>query len=661
MRTPFFVVAALCAAFLTTPASAAPETPTIDRVLDGSYALHGLSSVALSPDGRSVAYIDTVRNIASPTDPTPHSAIRIVPSGGGSAVRLTAGDGSKFFDEGNPVWAPDGNHVAFLSDARSPGQAQIFVADANGTHVKQIGKLKGDVQDLRFMPGGKTLSFLYIPNAPALAGPLAPAARDAGVVQSTIYEQRLATIDPSSGALHLLTPADSYVYEYDWAPDAHAAVVTYANGDGNNNWWIAQLATVAAAGGALDTIYKPALQVAIPRWSPDGKSIAFIEGLMSDEGSTGGDVYTISPNGGEPKDVTPSFHGSAAALDWIASTPSLLVTYHREGSLRLAKLDTQSDVFADVTANQTSTIFDAQLARDGKRIAFVRQSFSEAPEVYAGTLGGDVKPITSVNAGIRTYWGNAQSVTWTNDGYNVQGWLLAPLNVDPSKKYPMVVVVHGGPAAENLAMFPQRQTAALASQGYYVFMPNPRGSFGQGEKFTAANVKDFGYGDLRDILTGIDAAAKVAPIDPNRVGMYGWSYGGYMTMWTVTQTQRFKAAVAGAGVANWQSYYGQNGIDMWMIPYFGASVYDDPQVYAKSSPITFIKNVKTPTLVLHGERDTEVPAPQGYEFWHALKTIGVPTQLVIYPNEGHGVAKPADQKDIARRLVGWFDRYLKGS
>ena len=150
-----------------------------------------------------------------------------------------------------------------------------------------------------------------------------------------------------------------------------------------------------------------------------------------------------------------------------------------------------------------------------------------------------------------------------------------------------------------------------------------------------------------------------APIDPARIGMVGWSYGGFMSMWAVTQTDRFKAAVAGAGIVNWQSYYGQNRIDQWMLPFFGASVYDDPAVYAKSSPITFIKNVKTPTLVLHGDRDSEVPTPQGYEFWHALKTLGVPTQLVVYENEGHAISQPAHLVDIQKRSVEWFDRYLK--
>ena len=173
--------------------------------------------------------------------------------------------------------------------------------------------------------------------------------------------------------------------------------------------------------------------------------------------------------------------------------------------------------------------------------------------------------------------------------------------------------------------------AALSNRGYYVFLPNPRGSYGQGEDFTRANVKDFGGGDLRDTLAGIDAAIKKYPIDPARLGVTGWSYGGFMTMWTVTQTNRFHAAVAGAGIANWQSYYGQNLIDQWMIPFFGASVYDDPAVYAKSSPIQFIKQVKTPTLVIVGEHDAECPAPQSQEFWHALKTLGVPTKLIVYP------------------------------
>jgi dipeptidyl aminopeptidase/acylaminoacyl peptidase len=190
-------------------------------------------------------------------------------------------------------------------------------------------------------------------------------------------------------------------------------------------------------------------------------------------------------------------------------------------------------------------------------------------------------------------------------------------------------------------------------------MPNPRGSFGQGEAFTRANVKDFGYGDFRDIMTGVDQALKQAPIDEHRLGITGWSYGGYMTMWAVTQTNRFAAAVAGAGLANFQSYYGENQIDKWMVPFFGATVYDDPQVYAKSSPITFIKNAKTPTLVLVGDSDGECPTPQSYEFWHALKTIGTETELVVYEHEGHMFVDPGHQRDVIERVAAWFNQKLK--
>jgi dipeptidyl aminopeptidase/acylaminoacyl peptidase len=223
-----------------------------------------------------------------------------------------------------------------------------------------------------------------------------------------------------------------------------------------------------------------------------------------------------------------------------------------------------------------------------------------------------------------------------------------------------VVSVHGGPASSVKPSWPAPgfNPLLLSQQGYFVLMPNPRGSYGQGEAFTLANVKDFGGGDLRDILAGVDEAIRSAPIDPQRVGITGWSYGGYMTMWTVTQTNRFRAAVAGAGIANWESYYGENSIDQWMIPYFGASVYADPAVYAKSAPITFIRQAKTPTLVLVGDSDGECPPAQSQEFWHALKTLDVKTQLVVYPNEGHRFRKPADQRDVLLRMIRWFNANL---
>jgi dipeptidyl aminopeptidase/acylaminoacyl peptidase len=252
----------------------------------------------------------------------------------------------------------------------------------------------------------------------------------------------------------------------------------------------------------------------------------------------------------------------------------------------------------------------------------------------------------------------AKSVAWKSDGADVQGWLLLPLHA--TGKLPLITSVHGGPAAAAVPSFSGPGLARFElEKGYAIFLPNPRGSFGQGEAFAAANVRDLGHGDLRDVLAGIDAVEHAAPIDDARLGITGGSYGGFMTMWAVTQTDRFKAGVAAAGVSDWLSYYGENGIDEWMIPYFGATVYADPDVYARSSPINYIRNVKTPVFEYVGALDIECPAPQTQEFWHALHDLGVPTSYAIYPGEGHGLRDPAHIADSQARTLAWFDRYLK--
>jgi dipeptidyl aminopeptidase/acylaminoacyl peptidase len=308
--------------------------------------------------------------------------------------------------------------------------------------------------------------------------------------------------------------------------------------------------------------------------------------------------------------------------------------------------------------------FEASVSADGTKAAVIRHSAARPPEIFAGSIAGSIgswEQLTHVNDDVRPDWGQIKSVHWTSDGMTIQGWLVYPVHYDPRQRYPMVVVAHGGPAAAAASAWPGSffNINRLTKSGYFVFAPNPRGSYGMGEAFTAANVKDFGYGDLRDILAGMDMIVKTLPVDNDRIGITGWSYGGFMTMWAVTQTHRFRAAVSGAGLSNFQSYYGENDIDRWMIPYFGASVYDDPAVYARSSAINFVKNVKTPTLMVVGERDGEVPAPQSREFWHALKELGVETELVVYAGEGHAILQPEHRQDIQKRLMEWFDKYLK--
>jgi dipeptidyl aminopeptidase/acylaminoacyl peptidase len=626
------------------------------------------SSAAISPDGTAVAWDVRMRggsqiHLTSVADPDP-------------AKDKIVGTGSSGTNCGSsqPKWSPDGQSLAFVSDctvnADKPGQEQVFVWSKKSDESKQLTHLVGNIDSLTWSPDGKTIGFLFVENATRSAGALAAMKPWAGVIgEDGVEIQRVGVVGVTNGSFSQVTPATLHVYEFSWSPDSKHLVFVAANPPGENNWWVAQLYTEDIANGQPTAIMDTTkvqgslhgLQIAVPRWSPDGGQIAFIGGLMSDQGSTGGDIYLIPAAGGEPRDVTPGRAASVAFIGWLGPQ-AIGVAEHVGGNSHLAALDLRTG--HDIP--EASTTFPESIGAGGlamsvsmsqeHKIALIRSSFEMAPEVWAGSAK-NMKQITHLNDGMKPAWGKTENIEWTNDGFKVQGWLLYPANYDQSKKYPLLVSVHGGPSSAVTPRWPGVGYGGVpfSALGYFVFMPNPRGSYGQGEKFTQANMKDFGYGDLRDILAGMDVLEKRFPIDKDREGLTGWSYGGFMTMFGVTQTTRFKAAVAGAGISDWQSYYGENSIDQWMVPFFGKTVYDDPKVYAKSSAIEFIKNVKTPTLVVVGDRDGECPAPQSFEFWHALRAEGVKTQLVIYPNEGHGFRDPGHRRDVLERALNWFE------
>lgn len=564
-----------------------------------------------------------------------------------------------------PVWSPDQKALALISTDAKAGTATVNVL--RDGKLTPVAVVKGVANTVRWSPDGRQLAFLATVGAKKLTGAVEAGARQIGEigVAEQEDEQRIAVVSSGGGDFKLVSPSDTFIYEYDWTPDGKGFVVTSAKGNGDNNWWIATLGHVDAASGKLRVLAAPKMQMNMPHVSPDGKTVAFIGGLMSDFGSVGGDVYTVSIDGGEPVDVTPGFAGTFNGIAW-------------RGKQVLASVLAGADaavVAVDPAAKSSRVLWKgpvtASASRDGRFVfsldgkvaASVHEDYEHAPRIVAGRLP-EMNPITHDNDAFGPVV-SAQSVAWTNEGFKVQGWLVGPRQLDAGKTYPMIVQVHGGPAAAATPRYisggegGNSLVRELVKEGYFVFMPNPRGSYGQGSSFTSANRKDFGGGDWRDILAGVDAAIRQAPVDGKRLGLMGHSYGGFMTMWGVTHSQRFKAAVAGAGIANWISYYGQNGIDQWMVPFFGATMYDDPAVYRAASPIESIKAAKTPTLIYVGERDVECPPAQSMEFWHGLKAMGVPTTLVIYEGEGHALRKPEHQKDLRAREIGWFNKYLK--
>jgi len=666
----------------------------VDEVLKGLSQGQRIGSVAISPDGSMLAYARSGKGgselVLAPFNDPAHK----------TQVGAAKKSGSHCADS-DPAWAPDSRHLAFLSACESGGdggQQDVFVATVGGdfasgkakVEVQRLTEARGEVGYPEFSPDGSQIAFLYVEGATRAAGALAAMKPWAGVIgEDGVEIQRVAIVDAAAKkpvAPSFATPAKLHVYEFDWSPDSKSLAYVAADPPGENNWWVAKLYTQPVGSGVetgAKAIFAPAeaagplhgLQIAVPRWSPDGKSIAFIGGLMSDQGSTGGDVWLIPSGGGEAGNMTPERKTSAAWIDWAGGV--LYVSEEAGGNSQLSVIGQPGQRIAifQPVYSIPATVGDGHLkmslstTKDHSIFVFNANSFEHPMEIYAAKVGSatatslaGLQQLTHLNDGITPIWGKAESVNWKNDGFDVQGWVLYPAHYDPAKKYGLIVLVHGGPAASAQPSWGGRGSLtapAFSAMDYFVLEPNPRGSYGQGEAFTAANRKDFGYGDLRDILAGVDAVtAKFPAIDPKRVGLTGWSYGGFMTMFAVTQTQRFKAAVSGAGISDWKSYYGENSIDQWMLPYFGASVYDDPAVYAKSSAIDFIGQVKTPTLTVVGDRDGECPAPQSFEFWHALRDEHVPTQLVVYPNEGHGFVNPEHRTDVLVRALDWFAKYM---
>jgi len=622
----------------------------------GDRLVHRFLRVELSPDGSQVASVEGDSPAGGFWPRVRDLVIRRLAGGHSLTVALPCGRIAECWPDA-PVWAQDGKHLAFA--LRTPGShaRALYSVAADGSGLTKLVEFSGTIGALRYGPDGR-LAMLATAEAGKEVGATEAGVPAAGDLDVQSPEQRIAILD--HGALEWVSPPDLYVYEYDWLAGGRGFVATAAAGNGDDNWWSAKL-YVFPTQGAARILYAPVdihQQLADPKASRDGRSVAFIAGIMSDFGSTGGDVYTVPIEGGvAPTDLTPMMHASATALDWSCNnrlTARLLAGDKTEivdlvpGRLpaitRVLWSGPESIAFRELTACPSGTS------------AVVHESFRAAPEIEVGRLGR-WHDLTAVNAGLQLA-AQVRSISWTSDDFDVQGWLLLPEHAPG--KLPMVAIVHGGPAAAVVPSFGgPGLTTELLARGYAVFRPNPRGSFGQGERFTRANIRDFGHGDLRDILAGIDAAARSAPIDLDRLAIMGGSYGGFMTMWAVTQTDRFKAAVASAGISDWLSYYGENGIDGWMLPYFGASPYDDPAIYARSSAINYIRNVHTPTFAYVGERDIECPAPQTEEFWHALRTLGVPTSVMIYPGEGHGLRDPKHLADALERTLAWFDRYLK--
>jgi dipeptidyl aminopeptidase/acylaminoacyl peptidase len=489
------MLAALCAAGAAGAAWADPG------------AMRSYRALAITADGARIAAIESVEGEAQTG---PRVVVRERAGGRIVATYQLADCGHCRFDA--PQWSPDQQALATIGTDAKAGSATVYLM--RDGRLAPLASVQGVASTVRWSPDGRQLAFLATVGAKKLTGAVEAGARQVGEIGLAQEEdaQRVAIVAADGGPVRLVSPQDSFVYEYDWTPDGKGFVVTSAHGNGDNNWWVATLGHVDAASGALRILAAPKMQMNMPHVSPDGRTVAFIGGLMSDFGSVGGDVYTVPFAGGQPVDVTPGYRGTFNGIAWRGD--ALLASVLAGADAGVAAIDPAARSVrmlwkGPVTAAASRDgrfVFSA----DGKVAASVHEDFGRAPRIVAGRLP-ELAPVTRDNEDFAPQV-SARSVAWTSEGHDVQGWLVGPARLDKGKTYPMIVQVHGGPAA---AVTPRYVTAgaggnalvrALVKEGYFVFMPNPRGSYGQGSAFAGANRRDFGGGDWRDILAGVDAA-----------------------------------------------------------------------------------------------------------------------------------------------------------
>lgn len=660
----------------TAPAAPSPTThlPVHQRmpVTPGMLlTLRTPMDVQLSPDGTYVAFTLFER---VPDRPKPRGKLWIAPTSGGEPRPLASAEG----EDACPRWSPDGKRLAFLSSrgetaGEKPGEMSDEKQPKMQVYVTSV--VEGEARDTRrvcVMPNGASL-LAWSPDSTRISCISLEGEEPSKdpIVVGPDRHRRLWTVRPEHDTAEPVTPPNVTVWEYAWSPDSSKIAVFFTTGPDETDYYRGQLGLVNAAGGAVHQITQLTRQAGALAWSPDGERLAYISGEWSDRGIIGGDVYTLPVNGmegGRPKNLTPGIGCSPSWVRWLPNGKRMLYAALDGLCAQIGLLD---EATGRPTPLQEDFIvgegFQPRLSpsADMRRIAVTHSTPEHPFDVFVGDLqGGTIEwrrlsrfnPIAEETFAVQ----ESRRISYTSvDGWRIEALFHPPAVKKFEGKPPLVLVVHGGPSGAHSDTWGGRNfSQVLTSAGYAVLRPNPRGSMGRGVEFADAVLGDMGGKDLQDVLRGVEYVIEQGLVDPDRVAIAGWSYGGFMTAWAVTQTTRFKAAMMGAGVADFHSFHAQTNIQDWDMRSLMADPSERPEAYRARSAITFAKRVTTPTLILHGEKDLCVPVNQAYAFYRALRERGVPTELVVYPREGHGFQERDHVKDMEERILRWMETYL---
>ena len=639
--------------------------------------LKAASDPQISPDGTAVAFV-----VAELLE----SNIWLVPVSGGEPRRVTAAAGS----DALPRWSPDGRTLAFVSDRAKEDadvyvddwqrrtmmpskESQIYLLPMQGGEATLLTGIGGGVLKPRNLGGlvwsadGRRIAFLNTEQFDDEEKRRIDEKDDAFVHDERPKCTRLYVVDVESREVECVSPSGLHVWEFAWSPDNEEFAVVSSDLPFEGAWFTScRLVVFSSTGDDRRTVYETRRQVAMPAWSPDGKQVAFLSSNWSDRGSVDGAVFVAGSEGGDTRELSAGHTASARCLAWSGDGARLLTTATEQGGMALAEIDVATGR-RDTLWHEPASISDAaSFDSSGGLFPIVREDAATPRDVWLVSRAGgglDWTQMTRLNPQAEELEvGAAESVRWESvDGLEIQGLLTRPIGTG-GPPYPLMVTPHGGPTSSVTPHYGiDGPWYGLLAEGIALFSPNFRGSTGFGLEFAEANIGDMGGMDWKDVDSGIDYLVEQGIADPERIGIGGGSYGGFMTAWAVTQSTRFKAGVMRAGISDWRSFHGKSYLNGWeVVHYGGEEPWDVLDVWEKFSPINYVRNVETPTLIVHGELDLSCPVEQAHSFNRALIDLGVETELVVYPRGGHGIAERTHKLDQSRRSIAWIaDRLLK--
>ncbi len=646
------------------------NSQSIEKALsiDAIQSLKRVGAPQLSPDENWVAY--TVTAIDTAKDKSA-SRIWMVSTSGGDPIAMT----SKEYSASKPKWSPDGKYLSFIASKGAKAKTQVWNLNRLGGEAQQVTKTKQGVSSYSWAPDGKNLLLLLKDPKPSdLTKDTKDDKKPLPQVIDRIHFKQDYTgyLDRRRNHIYIYTPGDSTAIQltsgdYDdsqavWSPDGKS--IAFASNRSENpdlsydsNIWI-----VAADTGDKDKVLKQVttnpLSDSSPEWSPDGKTITYITNINADAVPFATDhLAVISASGGSAKTLSEEIDRNISKPKFSKDGKTILFVLEDSGERQLATISPNGKSFKRL-------VKDSLTLRDyavGNTDIYTSQSYGTKPSEIYKYANKELSVLTKTNNSIidNINLPSFEKVQFkSKDGTSIEGFTVKPTSFDTAKKYPLILWIHGGPQSQFSYNFDNTTPFYFASKGYVVLMVNPRGSTGYGEDFCKAIYADWGNKDFDDVMAGVDHMIAQGYIDEQRLGVGGWSYGGILTNYLITKSERFKAAISGASLGIIRANFGHDQYVKWYNKEFGMP-WENQQLWERLSPFNDIEKITTPTLWMGGAVDWNVPIANSEQMYLGMKALGIETKLVVYPNEHHGIRRPSFQKDRLERYVGWYDAYLK--